>query len=159
MGKIILNKTDKDTQKPMQGVEFTIYDSRGKELETLVTDSAGHAESKEYPIAAFKSGKYGKQLTYTVKETKTLEGYKMDETEHKVKFEYVDDKTPVIEYTLDVTNEKIPEPDTPTTPDTPNTTTSIPKTGDESNIGLLLLLMGISAGGAGLLFWKKKRRK
>jgi len=155
MGKIILNKTDKDTQKPMQGVEFTIYDSRGKELETLITDSAGHAESKEYPIAAFKSGKYGKQLTYTVKETKTLEGYKLDETKHKVKFEYVDDKTPVIEYTLDVTNEKIPDqPDTPS-----KTTTSTPKTGDDSNIGQLLLLMGISAGGAGLLFWKKKRRK
>jgi len=155
MGKIILNKTDKDTQKPMQGVEFTIYDSRGKELETLVTDSAGHAESKEYPIATFKSGKYGKQLTYTVKETKTLEGYKLDETKHKVKFEYVDDKTPVIEYTLDVMNEKIPnQPDTPST-----TTTSTPKTGDDSNIGLLLLLIGVSAGGAGLLFWRKKRRK
>jgi len=108
MGKIILNNTDKDTGKPMKGVEFTLYDSRGKELETLVTDSAGHEESKEYPIATFKSGKYVKQITYTVKETKTLDGYKLDETKHKVKFKYVDDRTPVIEYTLDVTNETAP---------------------------------------------------
>lgn len=167
MGKIILNKTDKDTKKPLKGVAFTIYDSEGKELETLVTDSAGHAESKEYPIATFKDGKYDKQLTYFVKETKTIDGYKLDETKHEVKFEYVDDKTPVIEYTLDVTNEKIPEKDTPDTPsssdtpNTPNTTTtaSAPKTGDNSNMPLLLLIMGISAGGAGALFWIRKKKK
>lgn len=167
MGKVTLNKTDKDTKKPLKGVEFTIYDSEGKELETLVTDSAGHAESKEYPIAIFKDGKYDKQLTYFVKETKTIDGYKLDETKHEVKFEYVDDKTPVIEYTLDVTNEKIPEkdtPDTPSSPDTPNTpstttTTSVPKTGDNSNMPLLLLIMGISASGAGVLFWIRKKKK
>ena len=50
MGKIILNKTDKDTKKPMKGVEFALCDSKGKVLETLVTDSAGHAESGEYPL-------------------------------------------------------------------------------------------------------------
>ncbi|MDO4553664.1 MAG: SpaA isopeptide-forming pilin-related protein [Lachnospiraceae bacterium] len=165
MGKIILNKTDKDSKKPLKGVEFTIYDSEGKELETLVTDSAGHAESKEYPIATFKDGKYDQQLTYTVKETKTLDGYKLDETKHEVKFEYVDDKTPVIEYKLDVTNEKVPEADTPknpSSPDTPSTTTtttSAPKTGDESNIAVLLLLMGISAGGVSSLLWLKKRKR
>jgi LPXTG-motif cell wall-anchored protein len=164
MGKIILNKTDKDTKKPLKGVEFTLYDSEGKELETLVTDSTGHAESKEYPIATFKDGKYDKQLTYTVCETKILDGYKLDNTKHEVKFEYVDDKTPVIEYTLDVTNEKISEKETPkttSTPDTPSNTTTIsaPKTGDDSNTAVLLLLMGISAGGAGLLFWFKKRKK
>ncbi|MDD2979270.1 MAG: SpaA isopeptide-forming pilin-related protein [Hespellia sp.] len=160
MGKIILNKTDKDTKKPLKGVEFTIYDSEGKELEILVTDSTGHAESKEYPIATFKDSKYDKQLTYTVCETKTLDGYKLDNTKHEVKFEYVDDKTPIIAYTLDVTNEKVPEEEIPSTQDTPSTTTtSAPKTGDESNIAVLLLLMGISAGGAGLLFWFKKRKK
>ena len=55
MGKVILNKTDKDTKKPMKGVEFALCDSKGKVLETLVTDSAGHAESKNYPIATFKN--------------------------------------------------------------------------------------------------------
>lgn len=170
LGKIILNKTDKDTKKPLKGVEFTVYDSKGKELEVLVTDSAGHAESKEYPIATFKDGKYGNQLTYTVKETKTLDGYKLDETKHEVEFGYVDDKTPVIEYTLDVTNEKLPKediPDTPSSLDMPSSpgtlgsyaASTAPKTGDDSNIALLLLVMGVSAGGAGLLFWIRKKKR
>lgn len=165
MGKVILNKTDKDSKKAMEGVEFTIYDSEGKELETLVADSIGHAESKNYPIATFKDGKYEQQLTYIVKETKTLDGYKLDETKHEVKFEYVDDKTPVIEYTLDVTNEKIPEKETPDNPsspgkpNTPSTITSAPKTGDESKVMFMLLLMGVSAGSVGLFYWLKKRKK
>lgn len=164
MGKVILNKTDKDSKKAIEGAEFTIYDSEGKELETMVTDSAGHAESKNFPIATFKDGKYGQQLTYIVEETKTLDKYKLDETRHEVKFEYVDDKTPVIEYTLDVTNEKIPEketPDCPSTsgkPDTPSARIA-PKTGDESSVMFLLLLMGLSAGSAGLFYWLKKRKK
>ena len=42
----------------MKGVEFALCDSKGKVLETLVTDSAGHAESKNYPIGSF-STKWG----------------------------------------------------------------------------------------------------
>lgn len=115
MGKVILNKTDKDTKKPIKGVEFAFCDSKGKVLETLVTDSAGHAESKNYPIATFKNGQYKKAITYILKDTKTLDGYQLDETEHKIQFEYVDNHTPVIEYTLNLTNEKAPEKDTPET--------------------------------------------
>lgn len=47
MGKVILNKTDKDTKKPMKGVEFALCDSKGKVLETLVTDSAWPCRIKE----------------------------------------------------------------------------------------------------------------
>ena len=54
----------------MKGVEFALCDSKGKVLETLVTDSAGHAESKNYPIATFKNGQYKKAITYILKETK-----------------------------------------------------------------------------------------
>lgn len=173
-GRVILNKTDKDTKKPMKGVEFALCDSKGKVLETLVTDSAGHAESKEYPIATFKNGAYGKQIVYILKETKTMEGYKLDKTEHKVKFSYVDDKTPVVEYKIDLTNEKIPEeqPETPSAPgpsapDSPssaqNTPTSViansPKTGDHTPILLFVLLMALSAGGIVTLFVMKKHKK
>lgn len=168
-GRVILNKTDKDTKKPMKGVEFALCDSKGKVLETLVTDSAGHAESKEYPIATFKNGAYGKQIVYILKETKTLEGYKLDKTEHKVKFSYVDDKTPVVEYKIDLTNEKIPEeqPETPSAPDSPssaqNTPTSViansPKTGDHTPILLFVLLMALSAGGIITMLVIKKHRK
>ena len=166
MGKVILNKTDKDTKKPMKGVEFALCDSKGKVLETLVTDSAGHAESGEYPIATFKDGKYGKQITYILKETKTLDGYKLDETERKVVFDYVGDHTPVVEYSLELTNEKLPEEQpkeeeavTPGTPENKATSVQSPKTGDDTNIWLFVAAMVVSAGGVGYLTWKKKRNR
>ncbi|MEQ2433118.1 SpaA isopeptide-forming pilin-related protein [Blautia caccae] len=160
MGKVILNKTDKDTQKPLKGVEFTLYDRKGKALETLVTDSAGHAESKEYPIAIFKDGTYEKALVYILKETKTLEGYQLDETEHEITFGYADDRTPVVEYQMELTNEKLPEEkaQNPGTPGQPSTSVHAPKTGDETNIWLFVAVMAASAGGVGFLTWKKKRK-
>lgn len=161
MGKVILNKTDKDTKKAMKGVEFILYDSKGKALETLVTDSAGHAESKEYPIAVFKDGTYEKALVYTLKETKTLAGYQLDGTEHEITFDYIDDRTPVVEYKMELTNEKLPEeePQNPGTPGNPSTSVNAPKTGDETNIWLFVAAMAVSAGGVGLLTWWKKKRK
>lgn len=166
MGKLILNKTDKDSKKPMKGVKFALCDSKGKVLETLVTDSAGHAESGEYPIATFKNGKYGKEITYILKETKTLDGYKLDETEHKFTFAYADGHTPVVEYSLELTNEKLPEdqpeeeqPGTPGTPESTVTTAHSPKTGDDTNIWLFVVAMVVSAGGVGYLTWKRRRNK
>ena len=155
-GKIILNKTDKDSGKPMKGVEFALCDSKGKVLETLVTDSAGHAESKTYPIATFKDGTYEKAITYILKETKTLDGYKLDETEHKITFEYVDDKTPVVEYQMELTNEKETESQ-PGTPDNP-TSVNTPKTGDDTNIWIFILAMLLSAGGIATFIIMKKRK-
>ena len=171
MGKVILNKTDKDTKKPIKGVEFAFCDSKGKVLETLVTDSAGHAESKNYPIATFKNGQYKKAITYILKETKTLDGYQLDETEHKIQFEYVDDHTPVIEYTLNLTNEKAPEKDTPETSENQEGSTPVshssdatsvsssPKTGDNTNIAIFVLALAVSAGCLGTVIIMRKKRK
>lgn len=171
MGKVILNKTDKDTKKPMKGVEFALCDSKGKVLETLVTDSAGHAESKNYPIATFKNGQYKKAITYILKETKTLDGYQLDETEHKIQFEYVNDHTPVIEYTLDLTNEKVPEKDTPETSEKQEGSTPVshssdatsvsnsPKTGDNTNIVIFVLALAVSAGCLGSVVAVRRKRK
>lgn len=171
MGKVILNKTDKDTKKPMKGVEFALCDSKGKVLETLVTDSAGHSESKNYPIATFKNGQYKKAITYILKETKTLDGYQLDETEHKIQFEYVNDRTPVIEYTLDLTNKKAPEKDTPETSENQGVSTPVshgsdatsvsnsPKTGDNTNIAIFVLALAVSAGCLGTVVTVKRKRK
>lgn len=156
-GKVILNKIDKDSGKPMKGVEFALCDRKGNVLETLVTDSAGHAESQTYPIAVFKDGTYQKAITYILKETKTLDGYRLDETEHKITFEYVDDKTPVVEYQVELTNEKEPESQ-PGTPDSP-ASVSTPKTGDDTNIWLFVLAMVLSAVGVTALVIVKKRNK
>ena len=98
-GKVILNKTDKSSGEPLKGVEFELRDSKGKVLETLKTDAAGHAESKLYEIATFKNGKYDTAIKYYLVETKTLDGYTLDQTKHEVTFAYANDSTPVVEIT------------------------------------------------------------
>ena len=164
-GKVILNKTDKTSGEPLKGVEFELRDSKGKVLETLKTDAAGHAESKLYEIATFKNGKYDAAIKYYLVETKTLDGYTLDQTKHEVTFAYADDSTPVVEVTFNLTNEKPEVPETPATPDTPQSheetkVSDAPKTGDTTNLWLPILLLLMSAGGmTGLYIAKKKNRK
>ena len=162
-GKVILNKTDKSSGEPMKGVEFELRDSKGKVLESLKTDAAGHAESKLYEIASFKNGKYDTAIKYYLVETKTLDGYTLDQTKHEVTFAYADDSTPVVEVTFNLTNEKPEVPETPNTPDTPQSheetkISNAPKTGDSTNIWLPLLLLVISTGGMAGLYISRKRK-
>ena len=164
-GKVILNKTDKSSGEPLKGVEFELRDSKGKVLETLKTDAAGHAESRLYEIATFKNGKYDTAIKYYLVETKTLDGYTLDQTKHEVTFAYADDSTPVVEVTFNLTNEKPEVPEIPNTPDTPQSheetkVSNAPKTGDSTNIWLPILLLVISTGGmAGLYIIRKRKSK
>ena len=158
-GKVILNKTDKETGEPLKGVEFELRDSKGKVLETLKTDAAGHAESSLYEIAGYKDGKYAGEKKYYLVETKTMDGYKLDETEHEVVFAYKDDSTPIVEVIFDLTNDK---PEVPqTTEGTPGTPSAgNPKTGDETNLWLPVVLLAVSVSGiAGLLATRRKRKR
>ena len=158
-GKVILNKTDKETGEPLKGVEFELRDSKGKVLETLRTDAAGHAESSLYEIADYKDGKYAGEKKYYLVETKTLDGYTLDKTEHEVVFAYKDDSTPIVEVTFDLTNDK---PEVPqTTEGTPGTPSAgNPKTGDETNLWLPVVLLAVSVSGiAGLLAARRKRKR
>ena len=142
-GKIIISKKSEDG-KALAGAKFEIRDKDGKVIETLITDKDGCAESGELPIATFKNGKYGKAVTYTVVEVEAPEGYLLDSTPKKVKFEYKDGKTKVLAYTLEVTNK-------PTEP-------KLPQTGDNMNpwafagFGLAAV-----AAGLGIMFGKKKK--
>lgn len=162
-GKVILNKTDKSSGEPLKGVEFELRDSKGKVLETLKTDAAGHAESKLYEIATFKNGKYDAAIKYYLVETKTLDGYTLNQSKHEVTFAYADDSTPVVEVTFNLTNEKPEVPETPNTPDTPQSheetkISNAPKTGDSTNIWLPILLLVTSTGGMAGLYISRKRK-
>ena len=70
----------------MKGVEFELRDSDGKVLEKLVTDAAGHAESGLYEIATYKNGEFGDPIKYYLVETKALDGYTLDTTQHEIVF-------------------------------------------------------------------------
>lgn len=158
-GKVIVNKTDKETGEPLKGVEFELRDSKGKVLETLKTDAAGHAESSLYEIAEYKDGKFAGEKKYYLVETKTLDGYTLDETEHEVVFAYKDDSTPIVEVTFDLTNDNPEVPQTTEgTPGTPSADN--PKTGDETNLWIPVVLLAVSVSGiAGLLAARRKRKR
>lgn len=105
-GKILINKIDAESGKPLKGVEFELRDAKGKVLETMVTDDAGHAESKLYEIAEYDGGVYATELTYILVESNVLPGYVNDKTEHQVTFKYEGEYTPVIEIVFELTNEE-----------------------------------------------------
>ncbi|MCD8150415.1 MAG: Cna protein B-type domain protein [Clostridiales bacterium] len=146
-GKVIINKTDADTGEALKGVRFELRDSDGNVLEVLKTDKNGYAESSLYEIADFTDGVMGESLHYVLVETKTVSGYVLDTTEYDVTFEYVDDETPVIEVTFDLTNEKTPE------------TSHGPKTGDDSNVLPFILLLLAAGGGIGGAAVMRRRRR
>ena len=70
-----------------------------------------------------------------------------------------------MEVTFNLTNEKPEVPETPSTPDAPQfhegtKVSDAPKTGDNTNIWLPVLLLLMSAGGmTGFYIAKKKNRK
>lgn len=150
----IINKTDADTEKPLKGVEYELRDSKGKVLEKLVTDAAGHAESGLYEIATYKNGKFSEAIKYYLVETKALDGYELDQTKLEIVFEYADQNTPIIEVKKDLTNKEA-QPGTPGTPISGN-----PKTGDETNLWLpVVLMLSAAAVMTGVLVSGKKKKK
>lgn len=75
--KIIIQKKDTDTKKPIAGVSFSLMDSNKKTIKTGVTNSSGELEF---------SGLY--QGKYYVKETKTTDNYELNGEERPVNLEY-----------------------------------------------------------------------
>lgn len=149
MGVLKIRKTDTETKKALEGVEFTLSEKKsGKEVAKLVTDKDGKAESGKLPIGVYENGKLKEKTVYVLKETKALEGYEKPEEEWEIVFEYKDDKTPVIEVLKEIQNKK---------PAAPGTPTDTPKTGDDTN--WMLPLMGILASSICVVYVVFRKRK
>ena len=149
VGKLVLKKTDAEDGSPLAGAEFELRIKKsGKVVATLVTDEEGVATSGDIPIATYKDGKMKKEIEYILVETKAPEGYVRSEKEENVVFEYKDDKTKEIEITKELTNERIPT----------GGYVKSPKTGDDTNILLPILLLVLSVGGIAGIFWYTKKK-
>lgn len=124
--RVCIYKVDSETNKPLSGAEFTLYDAETeKEVQTVISDSKGYAE--------FKDVKPGE---YYVKETNAPAGYQI--SEEKI---YID--TSKTNYTMAA---PIVMKNTPDTPDTPHTGDSFPIfpaaiTAGLSMIGLITVLI------------------
>ena len=78
-GQIKVIKVDLDNNEvKLKGVEFKVLDESGKIVDTLITDENGEAVSKRLPI----------NQKYTLKETKTLEEYVLNQEIKTVTLEH-----------------------------------------------------------------------
>lgn len=114
VGKIVIEKTNKETGKTIAGVKFEIRDPEGNVVDTLTTDKKGHAESIELPICTYnEDGSYKEDIHYSVVETQAAEGYILDETIHDVVLHYDGEAPDCVVSVLELTNkpsrEKLPQ--------------------------------------------------
>lgn len=124
--------------KELPGAKLTILDQDGKVVESWTsTDKAHYIEM--LPI-----GKY------TLREETAPEGYLIAKD---VEFEVKD--TGEVQHVTMVDEEKPVEK----TPESGKPVSDAPKTGDNSNLWLWFMLLGMSAAGAGTFAFMRKKRK
>ncbi|EAE7580558.1 LPXTG cell wall anchor domain-containing protein [Listeria monocytogenes] len=131
---VVITKKGSDGKK-LAGVEFSLYDSHGKLIMKGTTDKNGQLTFKNVPYAT---------AGYSVKETKGVDGYKMDSTAQKVSIEK--DGESIL---LTFVNEKIPAK-------------PLPKTGDKTNTGTLvgggILVLGGLTGLFATAYLNRKKK-
>ncbi|HAO6405907.1 TPA: LPXTG cell wall anchor domain-containing protein [Listeria monocytogenes] len=130
---VVITKKGSDGKK-LAGVEFSLYDSHSKLIMTGTTDKNGQLTFKNVPYLS---------TGYSVKETKGIDGYKMDTTAKKVSIEK--DRESIL---LTFVNEKIPAK-------------PLPKTGDKTNTGTLvggILVLGGLTGLFATAYLNRKKK-
>ena len=130
-GTIQIIKKDAATGEVLSDVEFGLFDLNGNEIARGKTDDTG--------VLVFEQVRFGK---YEIRELTPKEGYQKNEIVTSV--EIIENGQIV---TVELTNEKIPEPVIPDNP----------KTGDESNIFLWLGLMLAALAGLVVMFIFRRR--
>ncbi len=104
-GTIRLIKVDHETEAPqgdasLQGAIYEVYRKNTDEVVgTMVTDDEGFAMLEGLPLG-----------TYLVKESQASEGYLLDERTYEVCLDSEDDKKPVVEATVLVTEQVMKQP-------------------------------------------------
>lgn len=76
-GKVLVNKIDAETKKPVEGITFALLDQKNNVLKTAVTNSEGKVEFTNLY-----------QGSYIIKETKTNEKYEINNNEFSINVEY-----------------------------------------------------------------------
>ncbi len=168
-GSIEIQKVDPDG-KPLKGAEFGLYNSEGKLVETASSDANGKVELKDIP--------YG---DYTIKETAAPELYKISDRVIAVsiqedgvtkKYRFVNQWSD--EYLNSLNGKGGHSSSSKDTEDTSDSgqaavstqadalslSTGVPKTGDDTDGALWMIVLLLSGGTVGyLLLGKRKKRR
>ena len=153
--KVKISKVDITTNEELPGAELVIKDKDGTEIDHWISTNEPHYVEKmpagDYTlteITAPNGYKVAESIDFTVLPTGEMQTVVMKDAR---------EDTPTPNHTPQPTPNTTPAPAAPTATPTPLLT--IPKTGDNSPLGLLLAIAGISLAGLAVLVHKSARRK
>ena len=165
--KVKISKVDITTNEELPGAELVIKDKDGTEIDRWISTNEPHYVEKmpagDYTlteITAPNGYKVAESISFTVLPTGEMQTVVMKDARE-------DTPTPTPDNTPTPDHTPQPTPNTPPAPTpspaaptaTPTSLLTIPKTGDNSPLGLLLAIAGISLGGLAALVYKSTRRK
>ena len=161
--KVKISKVDITTNEELPGAELVIKDKDGTEIDRWISTNGPHYVEKmpagDYTlteITAPNGYKVAESIDFTVLPTGEMQTVVMKDAREDTPTP-TPDNTPTPNHTPQPTPNTTPAPAAPTAPPTPLLT--IPKTGDNSPLGLLLAIAGISLVGLAILIYKSARSK
>ena len=161
--KVKISKVDITTNEELPGAELVIKDKDGTEIDRWISTNEPHYVEKmpagDYTlteITAPNGYKVAESIDFTVLPTGEMQTVVMKDAREDTPTP-TPDNTPTPDHTPQPTPNTTPAPAAPTATPTPLLT--IPKTGDNSPLGLLLAIAGISLAGLAVLVHKSARRK
>ena len=165
--KVKISKVDITTNEELPGAELVIKDKDGNEIDRWISTNKPHYVEKipagDYTlteITAPSGYKIAESINFTVLPTGEIQTMVMKDARE-------DTPTPTPDNTPNPEHTPQPTPDTTPTPTpapaaptaTPAPLMTIPKTGDNSPLGLLLAVAGISLAGLAVLIYKSAHSK
>ena len=165
--KVQISKKDLTTNEELPGAELVIKDKDGTEIDRWISTNGPHYVEKmpagDYTlteITAPNGYKVAESIDFTVLPTGEIQTVVMKDAREDTPTP-TPDNTPTPDHTPQPTpNTTLAPTSVPATPTaTPAPQPIIPKTGDNSPLGLLLAIAGISLAGLAVLVYKSARRK
>ena len=165
--KVKISKVDITTNEELPGAELVIKDKDGTEIDRWISTNGPHYVEKmpagDYTlteIPAPNGYKVAESIDFTVLPTGEIQTAVMKDAREDTPTP-TPDNTPTPDHTPQPTPNTTPAPTpVPAAPTaTPTPLLTIPKTGDNSSLGLLLAIAGISLAGLAVLVHKSARRK
>lgn len=165
--KVQISKKDLTTKEELPGAELVIKDKDGTEIDRWISTNEPHYVEKmpagDYTlteITAPNGYKVAESIDFTVLPTGEIQTVVMKDAREDTPTP-TPDNTPTPDHTPQPTPNTTPAPTSvPAAPTaTPAPQPIIPKTGDNSPLGLLLAIAGISLAGLAVLVYKSARRK
>ena len=165
--KVKISKVDITTNEELPGAELVIKDKDGTEIDRWISTDEPHYVEKmpagDYTlteITAPNGYKVAESIDFTVLPTGEMQTVVMKDAREDTPTP-TPDNTPTPDHTPQPTPNTTPAPTpVPAAPTaTPTPLLTIPKTGDNSPLGLLLAIAGISLAGLAVLVHKSARRK